>query len=219
MGDFHFAMGNFQTTFTVAIFDNRNGNSIVHAAKFYLKETEGKFSCSLLKEPVYVAPGSTVELGRTVTNHLYGTMGHEWYHLDQEQSVTDLYNVTYENLWRMRNYTKDDLLNGNWKVLDGNWDVLARQSVADTVRNMFIELVKKKGLPGISNNLIDSSDVSYWRRQWMEGSGDDMIGNVNVDEITNDVVGGLSLADLIGRFKLSNAIQNNMFVTSLLTLQ
>ena len=97
----------------------------------------------------------------------------------------------------------DDYLNEN----DGNWADLLKQSVADTVRNMSREFLKRKGITDISDDLLRSGNLSL---KWMEN--DQMVE-------TPGGVAGESLGDLIERFESNHDSQNKMFVEAELTLK
>ena len=198
----------FQTVFTIAILDNRNDNSILHAARFLLDEVNGIWAS--LEEnlsKVYNENDGTSDeqqAGAWLNEQTKGVA-----HLFDDitgtrKSVADIFIVNEDNWASIQENSVDDLHNGN----NGSWADLLNQSVDDTVKNMFRELFSMKNLPGIRDNLIGSGDLLYW---W--------IVKDDVFEITNDVVGGSSLADLIGRIQEISVGDTAVFVTCLLTLK
>ena len=173
--------------FTIAILDNRNDKSILHAGRFFLDENDGIWA-SLLKQKVNV-----------LINENDGIWADK-----QGKSVNYFLNEN-EGIWAdKRGITVDDFLNEN----DGIWTDLLEQSVDETVRNMFRELIQMKDMPDSIDSLFQSGDLSLIVK------GNDR----RAFEIPNGVA-GTSLADLIKRFKKSFIGQDEMVVTSLLALK
>ena len=196
----------FQTVFTIAILDNRNDNSTLHAARFLLDEVNGIWAS--LEEnlsKVYNENDGTSDeqqAGAWLNEQTKGVA-----HLFDDitgtrKSVADIFIVNEDNWASIQENSVDDLHNGN----NGSWADLLNQSVDDTVRNMYREIIRK-----IMNEdpvgLLQSGNLTF---KWME--------NDQFVKIPGRVA-STSLGDLIQQFELSHANQNEMFVNSLLTLK
>ena len=124
---------------------------------------------------------------------------------DKEGKTVTYFLNENDGIWAdLQKKGEEDFLNEN----DGNWTDLLEQSADDTIRNMFRVLIQMKDIPDSPDDLFQSGDLSLIlkgkKRQVVEVPGG---------------AAGTSLANLIERFKKSKISQDEMVVTSLLSLK